>query len=155
MTILLKGLFSGNKTPGVGEKAKKFQELLKKRDIDMNLDINENGIVSFYVDQNIVNGPVIRAVMLFNEEETSTSLYIFDYLKVDEEKREAVLNLVNSINRDYIYTNFYISEENDVVQKYSFDIEQFYSPEQLLEQLITMVQHAKNHYGNFMKILWT
>ncbi len=138
----------------LGEKSEGFLKLLKEKEVNMEIDTSREGITSFYVDQQITNGPVIRVVAMFAENETRCHQYIFDYVSINAVQRTEVLELINSINENYMFTNFYLTEDNRVNQKNSIDIVRVYDPEDIFDQLLVMIQHAREQYGNFMKLLW-
>lgn len=138
----------------LGDKSQRFANLLKERDIHMDMDTSQEGVTTFITSQKIVNGPAIRVMAMFSNEETRVHQYIFDYVTIENSMRTEILQLINAINEDYIFTNFYLTEDNFVNQKYSIDTTRTYDPEDVLDQLVTMIGLSREKYGDFMKLLW-
>jgi hypothetical protein len=154
--MMLRDLFNNKK--GIGnnmEKVNLFKQLLKEKEIGMESSINEDGVCTFVTHQSIKNGPTMRLVAMFNAEETSVYCYVFDYLNIGEEKKERIIDAINAINSNYTFTTFYLSDDLDIQQKYSIDIEDVYSPVTVFNQLIIMIHHAEEQYKEFMKIVWS
>ncbi len=57
----------------------------------------------------------IRIVMDFSADNHDVSIKALDIAEVPESARNAMLNEINSINRDFRWVKFYVDEENKII----------------------------------------
>jgi hypothetical protein len=155
---MFKDLFNSNvkdDDENNNEKANLFKRYLKEKDVNMDNEVSEDRFNTFVTYQSIKNGPTIRVVIMFDPAEISVYFYVFDYLNIEEEKKLSVMDLINKINKGYMFTTFYLSEDLDVHQKFSMDVEEVFSPITVFNQAVIMVQQAEEQYKKFMGIVWS
>jgi len=134
-----------------------FRDHLDEREYRYREVTDDAGVTRAFIAQHeIKNNQILTVVYEFSEEETFVDLGIFDIAKIeDSSKREAVLDLINELNQGYRFGKFFISDEGDVVMRWSLFIKDHFDPAVLLDMAFMLVGTIEEAYPKFMKIQWT
>lgn len=134
-----------------------FRDHLDEREYRYREVTDDAGVTRAFIAQHeIKNNQILTVVYEFSEEETFVDLGIFDIAKIeDSSKREAVLDLINELNQGYRFGKFFISDEGDVVMRWSLFIKDHFDPAVLLDMAFMLVGTIEEAYSKFMKIQWT
>lgn len=65
------------------------------------------------------------------------------------------MDLINELNQGYRFGKFFISDEGDVVMRWSLFIKDHFDPAVLLDMAFMLVGTIEEAYPKFMKIQWT
>ncbi|WP_418772376.1 YbjN domain-containing protein [Megasphaera sp.] len=134
-----------------------FRDHLDEREYRYREVTDDAGVTRAFIAQHeIKNNQILTVVYEFSEEETFVDLGIFDIAKIeDSSKREAVLDLINELNQGYRFGKFFVSDEGDVVMRWSLFIKNHFDPAVLLDMAFMLVGTIEEAYPKFMKIQWT
>ena len=134
-----------------------FRDHLDEREYRYRELTDDEGVTRAFIAQHeIKNNQILTVTYEFSEEETFLDLGIFDIAKIeDPSKREAVLDLINELNQGYRFGKFFVSDEGDVVMRWSLFIKDHFDPAVLLDMAFMLVGTIEEEYPKFMKIQWT
>ncbi|WP_306561894.1 YbjN domain-containing protein [Megasphaera sp.] len=134
-----------------------FRDHLDEREYRYRELTDDEGVTRAFIAQHeIKNNQILTVTYEFSEEETFLDLGIFDIAKIeDPSKREAVLDLINELNQGYRFGKFFVSDEGDVVMRWSLFIKDHFDPAVLLDMAFMLVGTIEEAYPKFMKIQWT
>lgn len=134
-----------------------FRDHLDEREYRYRELTDDEGVTRAFVAQHeIKNNQILTVTYEFSEEETFADLSIFDIATIEEySKRGDLLELINEINQRYRFGRFFVSDEGEVVMRWSLFIENHFDPEVLLDMAFMLVGTIEEEYSKFMKIQWT
>lgn len=134
-----------------------FRDHLDEREYRYRELTDDEGVTRAFIAQHeIKNNQILTVVYEFSEEETFADLGIFDIAKIeDPSKREAVLDLINELNQGYRFGKFFVSDEGNVVMRWSLFIKDHFDPAVLLDMAFMLVGTIEEEYPKFMKLQWT
>lgn len=100
-------------------------------------------------------GGSIDIFFKFNEDDTRVHLEGINFIRVPEEKYDAMYKVLNECNDAYIHVKFVLDTENGQICARDDDIIQLDTcgPE-CNELMIRMVQIVQDAYPKFMKAMW-
>ena len=123
-----------------------FRDHLDEREYRYRELTDDEGVTRAFIAQHeIKNNQILTVTYEFSEEETF----------LDPSKREAVLDLINELNQGYRFGKFFVSDEGDVVMRWSLFIKDHFDPAVLLDMAFMLVGTIEEAYPKFMKIQWT
>ncbi len=101
------------------------------------------------------NGGSIQIFFHFDEEDAHVHLEGTDFVKVPEEKFDAMYKVLNELNDKYIHVKFVLDTEDGQINARDDDVIQLDScgPE-CFELMIRMVQIVEDAYPVLMKAMW-
>ncbi len=134
-----------------------FQALLEEQDIFYKIDSFRDGTQLFCIPQNLEAGGVVEVLVVFGD----------DYVKIvvlkiatinDPEKRFAVYDLFNDLNRAYKFFKFHIDSDGDVI--FEGDLvtdlrDGEFHPDTLMAYIAAALTMVKTAYPKIMKIMWS
>ena len=91
----------------------------------------------------------------FSQDEAFVDLSIFDIAKIeDASKREKLLELINERNMSYRFGKFFVSDDGNIVMRWSLFIKDHFDPAFLLDMAFMLVGNVEEEYPKFMKLQW-
>lgn len=120
---------------------------------DVKPDIVRDDLMA--VGWNLKNGSV-RLFLHFDEEDSLAHFEGVEFIKVPEEKYDAIYKVLNEVNDDYKFVKFVLDTENGSLCARDDALIQLDScGEECFEIMIRMIQIIDDAYPKFMKALWS
>ena len=134
-----------------------FQALLDEQDIFYKIDSFKNGTQLFRIPQNLESGGVIDILVVFADDHVKIVVLKMATIN-DPEKRFAVYELFNELNRAYKFFKFHIDSEGDVI--FEGDLvtdlrDGEFQPDTLMMYIAAALKMVKTAYPKIMKIMWS
>ena len=83
------------------------------------------------------------------------AIRILSFVRVPEDKRTAVLEAINSLQRRFRYVNYAIDDDGDLHIGYDLPLHTENVGEAAMEMFIRMVKIADDSYPVLMKAIWS
>ena len=133
-----------------------FEEFLNEEEIFFRSDEFPNGTPFFRIPQKIKNGTLVEAVVVF--EKFNVKVIFVKIASVETpEKKMAILNLINELNRSYKFFTFHIDSDNDIAFEGNLPTDLRdgeFQPSELLAYIISAIRSLEEAYPQIMKIVW-
>jgi len=102
------------------------------------------------------NGDNTSASVKFisTDNDNDVAVRLFSFVKVPDNKRTAVLETLNSLQRQYRYVGFALDNDNEVVISYDFPIRTTNAGEVAVEMFMRVWDIADKAYPELMKAIW-
>jgi hypothetical protein len=104
---------------------------------------------------NTKHGGTMKILFLSHDDDSDVAVRAFAVISgVPDEKRAAVLEVVNACNDDYRFAKFILDEDGDVNMEYDFTVNASEVGESACEIAARFVQILDEAYPRFMKTIW-
>ncbi len=101
------------------------------------------------------NGGQIEIFFQFDETDTHVHLEGINFIKVTEDKYDAIYKILNECNDKYTHVKFVLDTEDGQICARDDDVIQLDScGEECFELMIRMVKVVEDAYPKFMKAMW-
>lgn len=115
----------------------------------------EDGDVSdVWLQFTVENGAPYRIHFLSNDEDNDVSMRVFSLVKVEEEKRDSVIQVLNELNVKYRYTKFVCDKDGDVNVEYDYPITGSNPAESAEEMVIRFAHIVSEAFPQIMRAVW-
>lgn len=101
------------------------------------------------------NAPNILVRFISTDDDNDVAARILSLVKVTDEKRPAVLEAINSLQRRFRYVNFTIDDDGDVHVGYDMPVRTTNVGDIAVEMFVRMVKIADDAYPVLMKAIWS
>lgn len=139
----------------MGKNAAKFKNFIDEKKLFME-EWESDNIKFFAFEENIKNGPKIRAVVGFGNDDLSAATYVVNYVNFSNpSKKEYVYELINELNSKYTYNKFTMDRAGNVMIAVHIPIGNSFDPQSVLDLMIFAFKAAEEEYSRFMKLQWS
>ena len=136
----------------MSQNAQKFEEFLKKNNIVLEKNTNDD-LTTFLVRENIENAGPTTIGVLFNTHDGLVNIVAYQFLQIKEsEKRSQVMELINTLNVEYTFCK-YVEKDGFVTLHISLPVKDNFNVELVVELIATIINTIKQDYPRFMAIL--
>lgn len=137
-------------------KVERFKQFLQENNIPLQYGQGENGNHVFAFEQRLECGADVKVMIAIDGEETTTSIYVLDYVKLPKkDNRPALLELINDCHKQLMYVNFFITDQDTVSLQHFFNVRNSFVPEEIIGQMALMLNVADKQYPQFMRTVWS
>ena len=104
---------------------------------------------------NAKNAPSITVRFISSDDDSDVSVRIFSFVKVPENKTDAMLVMLNDLNKRFRYVRFRLDSDNEVMVSYDMAVATADVGNIANEILLRIVKIADEAYPDLMKALWS
>ena len=91
---------------------------------------------------------------VFDENGHTVCIRVFDLINVPDSKRFQMLELINTLNRDYRWTRFFLSKDSKMQVQIDHMIDGGKGPQHMVELMIRLMRIVDDIYPRLMKLIW-
>lgn len=129
-----------------------FEEYLKEKGIDLEKKIHEDS-VAYIVREAIPNVGPVAIIALFNNNDRIVTVICYQYLKItNPQKKQAVLELINTLNAEYTMGKFTESADS-VTMQVVVPFHDNFKPELIVEMISLVLQAIGEEHPRFMALM--
>ncbi len=129
-----------------------FDEYLKEKGINLEKKLFEDS-VAFMVREALPDVGPVTITALFNNNDRIVTVICYQYLKItDPAKRQAVLELINTLNAEYTMPKFTESADAVTIQ-IIVPFHDNFNPGLIIEMISLMLEAIKEEHPRFMAAL--
>lgn len=139
----------------MSKNASKFKNLIDEKEFFMEeSELDKREIFAF--EENIKNGPRVRIVIGFENEDYSATVFVLNYVNVSNpSKKEYFYELINELNIKYLYHKFTLDKSGNIIIGAHLPIGDCFDPQTALDIMIWAFKAAEEEYSRFMKLQWS
>lgn len=100
------------------------------------------------------NGSALRVQFVSTDDDNDVSVRLYSLIHASDDKREAMLKVINECNQKYRYCKFVMDDDNDVNVEYDFLLRADNVGPMATEYFIRIMKIIEDVYPSFMKALW-
>ena len=129
-----------------------FDEYLKEKGIDLEKKVFEDS-VAYMVREALPEVGPVTITTLFNNNDRIVTVICYQYLKItDLQKKQAILEFINTLNCEYTMGKF--TESADAVtMQIIVPFHDNFSPELIIQMISMMLEAIKAEHPRFMALL--
>lgn len=130
-----------------------FKNFCESADINLSFADNDGKTIAQF-KQKLKCGVGAEGLVLFNENDTLVSIYMFDYINYNNlGKKEFILDKINELNKAYTYLKF-VNNDGAIGISSHMQFDNNFKAEIVADSIVSMLQAADEEYEGFMKIIW-
>ena len=92
--------------------------------------------------------------MVFDEKGHTVCLRVFDLIPTPDEKRFQLLELINTLNRDYRWARFFLSQDSRLQVQVDHLTDGDRCAQEIVELIMRLIRIIDDVYPRFMRIIW-
>lgn len=129
-----------------------FDEYLKEKGVNLEKKIHEES-VAYIVREALPNVGPVAIVALFNNNDRIVTVICHQYLKItNPHKKQAVLELINTLNTEYTMSKF--TESADAVtMQIIVPFHDNFKPGLIIEMISLVLEAIKEEHPRFMELM--
>jgi hypothetical protein len=136
----------------VEQNSLKFAEYLKEKGINLEKKVFEDS-VAFMVREALPDVGPVAITALFNNNDRIVTVICYQYLKItDPQKKQAVLEFINTLNSEYTMPKFTESADAVTIQ-IIVPFHDNFSPELIIQMISLELEAIKAEHPRFMALL--
>lgn len=130
----------------------KFDEYLEEKGISLEKKVFEDS-VAFMVREALPDVGPVTITALFNNNDRIVTVICYQYLKItDPQKKQAVLEFINTLNNEYTMPKFTESADAVTIQ-IIVPFHDNFSPELIIQMISLELEAIKAEHPRFMALL--
>lgn len=102
------------------------------------------------------NGPYVRFILIYDEDDTAISVRCIDYVNFPAEMTDDIFDMCDEYNCRYRFAKLYVDRDDNTVNA---QISTFVTPETVVELthacLGMLMESVNESYPRFMKAIWS
>ena len=116
--------------------------------------VDDGDVCDVWLQFTVENGAPYRIHFLVSDEDNDVSMRVFSLVKVEEEKRDNVIQVLNNLNVQYRYTKFVCDKDGDVNVEYDYPLTGSNPAESAEEMVIRFAQIVREAFPQIMRAVW-
>ena len=133
--------------------ARIYEALKKEENLKVFTEENEKSS-EVWLQFGIKNGGSYRIRFISTDDDNDVTVRVFGLVRVEQEKRAALLSVINEINRKYRYFKFYMDDDGDINLQYDFMINCPDPAASAEETVIRIYKMVDDVYPQLMRAMW-
>lgn len=132
---------------------RKIEESFKSNNIKCRVNETQNtsAVEAGFSGEN-VKGLIVRFISTDNDNDVAVR--VFEVAKAPENKRAAVLETINALQRRFRYASFTLDDDGDVNMAYDMPVRTGNVGDIAVEMFVRIVDIADKAYPELMKAIW-
>lgn len=135
----------------MAQNAAAFEEYLKKQGIVLDKNSHEDNTV-FVIHEKVDAIGAVSLMALFNDSDRYVTLICFKYLTFPEEKKPAVLEMINTLNAEYTMVKF-VETGNAVSVQVVVPFHDNFSSEVVVDMISLVFRAMQEEHHRLLKVL--
>ena len=100
------------------------------------------------------NGSAVRVNFISSDDDNDVAVRAIAIVSATDDKRDAMLRIVNECNAQFRYCKFVVDDDNDVNAEFDFPVRTQNVGPMAVEIFIRFMKIIEEVYPRFMKALW-